>query len=420
MPHANDDSIPRHVLNASLAALRKWDEGREASPPSGLPESVRSIVHNLLLTLFRHRARIDWAIDSLTNKPVSPDALRNLLRVGMCQIFFMDGIAPATAVDECVELAGKRFGKKRGGFVNAVLRQAIRQFSPAFENEAGDMPPAARLELSEALCSQWSDLGEEALEDRARRLSGEAPLVVRLRPGAIRASHQRPVYLKALPAFEWAPSTAFFHCLEPQRLFSGEDLSPEHFYVQDPSTALAPSLLAPQANELVADLCAAPGGKTLLLSDLADGRIDVVAMDRNTRRIRRLLENAGIQPRIRILAGDAKTPPFPAASFDAVLLDVPCSNTGVIRRRPDVNWRFSQDTLNRLVELQTEILHAAAQIVRPGGRLVYSTCSLEDEENSRQIQGFIERHADFELAEQRQILPGEWHDGGFAARLNRK
>jgi 16S rRNA (cytosine967-C5)-methyltransferase len=416
----NQQSIPRQVATATFHALQRWDNGREAAPSATASKPVRAIVRSLLFSVFRHRARIDWAIDQLTSRKVSPNDLRNILRIGLCQIFFMDGIASATAVDECVALTRKRFDKKRAGFVNAVLRQALRTYSTELQDQAENLPEHAKLELGQAIFEQWRSLPKNQLEERANILLGEAPLTVRIRDRESTIGNQWPVYLKPLPTFDWAPNCTFYHCENPERLFSGEDLLPGGFYVQDPSTALAPSLLGPGAEETVADLCAAPGGKTLLLADLSAGKANIIAMDRSTRRIHRLHENTKHESGIELLIGDAQKPPFVSAAFDAVLLDVPCSNTGVIRRRPDVRWRFSSESLSRLIELQREILRTAAELIHPGGRLVYSTCSLENDENGGQVRKFLDDHPEFELETEQQIEPSEWHDGGYAAKLCRK
>ena len=146
----------------------------------------------------------------------------------------------------------------------------------------------------------------------------------------------------------------------------------------------------------------------------------LLCADRSEARLQRVRENLTGFASITYAVADAATPPFPPASFDAVLLDVPCSNTGVIRRRPDVRWRFTRASLRELLELQAAILHGAAALVRPGGRLVYSTCSIEPEENAGQVRRFLAQHAEFAIAAERQLPPTETHDGAYAALLVRK
>ena len=189
------------------------------------------------------------------------------------------------------------------------------------------------------------------------------------------------------------------------------------FYIQDPSTLLAPALLQAQPGESVADLCAAPGGKAILLAEALRGQGALHCFDRAAAKLDRLRSNLAAFHNVTVAEADAATAVLPAASMDAVLLDVPCTNTGVIRRRPDVRWSFSNAKLQELAALQKAILNAAAQAVKPGGRLVYSTCSLEPEENHLQVEAFLASHPEFNCRAQRLIVPTLAHDGAFAALL---
>ncbi|OQW94775.1 MAG: hypothetical protein BWK77_08585 [Verrucomicrobia bacterium A1] len=185
-------------------------------------------------------------------------------------------------------------------------------------------------------------------------------------------------------------------------------------------------LLHPQPGERVLDACAAPGGKTILAAEAMKGQGTLVAMDPAVPRLAPLRQNvARLQLGVvTIVQGDAARPqavPELEAGFDAVLLDVPCTNTGVIRRRPDARWRFSPERLKAAVERQRAILDGAAPLVKQGGRLVYSTCSLELEENEEQVRGWLARHPEFTLAESRRLFPPETGtDGAFSALLLRR
>ena len=160
-----------------------------------------------------------------------------------------------------------------------------------------------------------------------------------------------------------------------------EAVDTTRFYIQDPSTLLAPMLLAPQPGETIADLCAAPGGKSLILAEMLNGAGKLLCRDRSPERLKSIQENLRLWNNVQIEEGDAAADALPKHAWDAILLDVPCSNTGVIRRRPDVRWHFSLNKLQELVALQQRILENCADAVRPGGRIIYSTCSLEEEEN---------------------------------------
>ncbi len=203
------------------------------------------------------------------------------------------------------------------------------------------------------------------------------------------------------------------------------------FAVQDPATSLAVDLLAPQPGENILDACAAPGGKALDIAARLQGNGLVVALERHTDRLARLRENVaraggGL---IHVVQGDAAAPE-PARQellaagrgelFDGLLLDVPCSNTGVLRRRPDARWRFSEDRQKKLIETQFRILHGASALVRPGGRLVYSTCSIEPEENEELIKRWLVDRYEYRLVSQRLLLPSvEKTDGAYACLIAR-
>jgi len=230
-----------------------------------------------------------------------------------------------------------------------------------------------------------------------------------------------------LSPLPWTAGQRLFRAQTPadetRWLQSLENNSRPAFYVQDPSTLLAPSLLAPRQGESLADLCSAPGGKALLLAEALNGSGHLLCADRSASRLARVRQNLQAYPETQIVqidVTDGKNHLVSPASLDGILLDVPCSNTGVIRRAPDVREHFSQSSLSELVRLQGDILRGAAGLVRPGGRLVYSTCSVEPEENSLQIQDFLQDHQDFTLECEQQLLPCPEHDGAYAARLVKK
>ena len=189
------------------------------------------------------------------------------------------------------------------------------------------------------------------------------------------------------------------------------------FVVQDPGTALAVELMDVHPGDVVLDACAAPGGKTV---QLAWRGASVTACEVNPSRRRRLEENLSRMKMSVAVVGSLPEAGQSADSFGKVLVDAPCSNTGVLRRRPDARWNWSKGKLKALVALQSDILDRASALLGPGGRLVYSTCSIEPEENGLQVDAFLERHPDFRLERAGESLPPEsGHDGAFAAALTK-
>ena len=191
--------------------------------------------------------------------------------------------------------------------------------------------------------------------------------------------------------------------------------------VQDEAAMSASLLLAPQPGESILDLCAAPGGKTTHLAELSGDKATIVACDVTHGRLQRIRENSA---RLQLTSIQPMEVPkdgrdLPAGPFDAVLVDVPCSNSGVLNRRPEARWRFDQNGLEELVVLQTRLLLQACELVRPGGRVVYSTCSMEPEENRGVVDAVLMALRDFRLDRERQHHPGQPADGAYQALLIR-
>jgi len=193
------------------------------------------------------------------------------------------------------------------------------------------------------------------------------------------------------------------------------------FYVQDPSTLLAARELDPQHGEDVLDLCAAPGGKLTYLSQLMRNEGRLLAHDTTTERLKLIEENCarlGVTCVQTLLPSTLHAPR--TTLFDRILIDAPCSNTGVMRRRVDLRWRIRLEEIGRLQATQRELLRQATSLLKPGGTLVYSTCSLEPEENSQVVDEFLSEHAEFKLERTRELLPFvEGVDGTYVARMRR-
>jgi 16S rRNA (cytosine967-C5)-methyltransferase len=331
-------------------------------------------------------------------------------------------------VSETVDLV-RRVQPRAGGLANAVLRRLQREGPPAEPDPARD--PLSWLttfgSLPRWLAERWlARMGAEAATARARALLEEPPTHFRLNP---RLADARP---RLLAAGIEARETAVPGALETGGGRLGELAEAGVLHVQDEGSQLVAHLAAGPG--LVLDACAAPGGKALLLADLGGPRAQVVAADSSPRRLATLarLRARWGSPNLRIVVADGRRPPF-RRPFDAVLLDAPCSGLGTLRRRPDIRWRACAADLARHAGRQRELLESLAAQVRPGGILVYATCSLEPEENEEVVAPFLDSHPEFRLDE----LP-EWAapladgafvrldpvrhpgDGFFAARLRRR
>ena len=416
----NNVSGLESVLSAAVDTLRKWDRGIPLHRLQ-LDRRHRSSLHNFLMTYFRRRATIDWVIGRLCHRPRIRPELRNILRFAVCQSLYFRSPAPEIVSDTCVRYTKRRFSKREAGFINAVVRRFHRDSPASWLNRVRDnAPESVRLDLAPALFSKWQNVFSAAdCEKIARDILKPAHMVVRLRAGAPDPGPYGIAGLTPLAAPIWMPGTRLWRCDNPDAFLGSSQYRRGDFYIQDPATLLAPALLDPKDGEVIGDLCAAPGGKALLLQEQG-GNATLLCLDRSFKRLQKVKANLLHGGNTMILAGDAARPPFQPDTFNGLLLDVPCSNTGVMRRRPDVRWRFSIEELHRLTRLQAAILNSSAPLVKTGGRIVYSTCSIEPEENREQVIHFLQTHSAFALESERQLFPEAEHDGAYAALLRKE
>ena len=398
--------VSAKILEEAVAGLAAVEAG-EANLDDFLdfrlqyPELRRSI-SSLLFLCFRRKRFLEGWIGRLAVRPPRP-AVRRLLTAVLAQITFQTGIAPESAVNIAVGLV-KHSGKlQEAKFVNAVLRRALEQPQP--------VPEAPELVLPPALFKRWRKRYSEAeLAQLAAALLTQPEFTFR----AERGFEPGELAAEAVPAFG---EFRFFRARSAARLLESSALRDGRIYIQDPATSLAPTLPDFTGVKSVLDLCAAPGGKSLMLGDRLAGEGRLVAADRSERRQRQTAENfrrRGLDYQVTVA-----DPAELTGEFDVVLADVPCSNTGVYRRRPDVLWRFRPEELEKITALQRRILGEAARLTAPGGQLVYSTCSIEPEENPLQVEAFLKEHPGFERLCERQLLPSAETDGAYACLLRR-
>ncbi len=409
-------SVQDSTLLYSSQLLGRWDElpqfdlhstelRRSLPPDDAAVEQTR----HLCRLVFRRRGGIDRAIGQLCPRQPAPRVLR-ILRPALAWILFQDGLHPALAVDCAVRLANQTLDTRQAGFLNAVLRRAVEERDQLRDLAMKD------LDLGSWLESRWTArFGAAKIREMADILRLPAPVTAR---ALANSPNSAATGLEAMPDMDWAEGERLYRVVEAQTFLRSE--AARNFYFQDAATLLPIHLLDPQRGETIADLCAAPGGKAIVISERVGSKGHVIACDHSRERLFTLKDNLDGYSNVEIRQGDASKPQFDEASLDAILLDVPCSNTGVLRRKPDAKWNQGPGKLDELVALQGKILDGACVVVRRGGRLVYSTCSIEPEENTQQVQAFLLRNSDFELVEERQLLPCEDHDGAYAAVLRRK
>lgn len=407
----------KNVRRAAVSALRAWAKGHVYAEAlidrharrNGLSTPDRALLNSIVLSVLRNRRLLDHWIGMLRKGRLDHET-RDILRVGLCQLLLL-GIPDHAAVNETVACARRPVR----GLINAVLRRGVAARKTLFA-ERDKLPPAVNFSHPDWLFKRWKNqFGDDAATALAAWNNEPAPVFLRENPLA--PPEQTAPVRATLPEVPDVPG--FFQCEgAPPRDWIEAGI----VYVQDPSTRHAVELLAPRPDETVLDACAAPGGKTSLLAAAMENRGELLCTDINERRLPRLAENLQrLHITIAAMASFDWTGEPPAEwrqRFDSILLDVPCSNTGVLRRRVDARWRLRPEQLAELVEIQRRILTHALPCLKRGGRLVYSTCSLEPEENEEQIDFFLGAHPGLVLDESRQSLPHrDGFDGSYAALL---
>ena len=395
-------------------------------------------IREIVLGVLRTKLRLDRIIETYYNKSfasLDPDIV-DIMRVGLYQMLLMDSVPDWAAVDESVKLASQNLGKGAGNLVNAILRRYTREGEPPLP---GDFADRVSVETSHPLwlVRKWISVYGEGDTERICRAGNEKhPVFVRAQ--SIKIS---PDGLKDRLDGEGFESSAvtgmpgYLAVKSGEGLFRSAAFRDGLFTVQDPSAGMAGELLGPAKGESVLDLCAAPGGKATHCAELMGDCGCVTAVDVNPKRIgliRETVERLGLDT-VTCVRGDAET--FAADSgkmYDSVLLDAPCSGTGVLSKRLDIRWRLSEADIARMAELQARMLDNAADQVAPGGALVYSTCSLEPEENGGIVSPFLDSRGDFTIERDNRfeafetpygylILPHRMQGtGAFAVKMRRQ
>ncbi|ADB52139.1 16S rRNA (cytosine(967)-C(5))-methyltransferase RsmB [Conexibacter woesei] len=402
---------------------------------AGLDARDHAFAMALAFGAVQRRRTLDHVIERLARRPVGQldPPVRDALRLGLLQLLFLGGVAPHAAVDQSVELA-KAAGGPGYKLVNAVLRRGARE-GPRILAQLDDRSPhgAALLHsVPDWIAALWWDaLGAEEARALLARVNEPAETALRVNtlaadPAAVAAElgergvAVRPAALEGIPLDEGLVVDSAFDVRSDPLFASGA------LVAQSRAAMAAARLLAPAPGARVLDLCAAPGGKATHLAALvgaAGAAGEVVAVERHEGRAEALRETCerlragGI---VRVETGDAAQPRDPGDHFDAVLVDPPCSGLGTLQGRPDLRWRASAEAIGELSRLQGRILAAGAAALRPGGALLYATCTISPRENEQVVDAFLAAHDGFERVSTRQLTPSRDDTDGFFLALLRR
>lgn len=388
-----------------------------AQNDAAMANELRRDVHDLVFGTLRRYGEGDALLARLVERDPDPQ-IRALLLVALYRLDSRPD-SEHVVVDQAVDAAGIISQGKAGGFVNAILRNYLRRRA-VLHGEIQRLPEVVHRHPEwwiRRLQTAWPERWESVIA------ADNAPPPVTLRVNARRTD--RPALLEKLLAADIAarPVDGFVSAIrlpEGARVDSLPGYAEGEFAVQDPGAQRAAEWLQPVAGQRVLDACAAPGGKAGHLLELAD--IDLLALDVDPLRCRRIEENLNrLGHRARVLAGDAGQPAdwWDGQPFDRILADVPCTASGVVRRHPDVKWLRRDDDVRKFARTQAALLKALWPLLKPGGRLLYATCSVFPEENDLQVSSFNATFPEAKLLKQEQLLPGPQHDGFFYALLEK-
>ena len=403
--------VLRQVLEEGAFASLSLNQALQGC---GLQENDRRLATRLVYDTLDHLLYLDYALDQIMARPDTDVKLRNILRLGACQILLEDRIpesaATNTAVQLCVELGMP--GLK--GVCNGILRNLVRHKDElVFPSPETDPDKAASLRFSvpvwlwQKLLADWGDQAEPLL---ACRLPEEGhtlrPNLTRLDDAGMEALLARKVWGK-----QRLPVPHAWHVTGAMDIMRDADFRGGNFSLQSASSMLAVQALEIRRGLQVLDCCAAPGGKTCYAAELMAGTGRVFAWDVHPHRVELITAQArrlGLE-NIRAIVRDATEPKADLfGTMDRVLLDAPCTGLGMLAEKPDLRLRVSEDSVLELVDLQRRLLDAVCGYVKPGGLLVYATCSVLKDENERQVQAFLQRHPEFEPRPLPESIPEKY------------
>lgn len=372
------------LFQSALARRGGLDDGIDGAQLSGLDARDRAFARMLGMTVLRRLGPIDQALEARLAKP-PPEQVRDLLRLGVAQLRYMN-VPAFAAVSATLDLAqADKTARPFKGLMNAVLRR-LSEVAPAEDAPETLVPPW--------IFARWRTAYGDQAAAIAAMVAAEPPTDLTLKGPA------NPALLASALEGEILPGGSLRAGLKGE-VSGWPGFKDGDWWVQDAAAAIPARLFDLKPGQSALDLCAAPGGKTL---QLAAAGARVTALDRSASRLRRVAENlARTGLAAEIVAADAADW-NDDRTFDAVLLDAPCSATGTFRRHPETLWLARPGDLASLASAQKRLLDAAAAKVAPGGRLIYCVCSLEPEEGEAQAEGFLRRHSDFARA---PVSPGE-------------
>ena len=386
-----------------------------------LSKQERAFLTRLTEGTVERMLTLDYVIDQFSKTKVKKmkSLIRELMRLSVYQIMYMDGVPDAAVCNEAVKLARKRGFSGLSGFVNGVLRSVARGWKDvAFQNES------VRYSVPEWIIDGWNaDYGRDVTEKMLEAFMQPAKITVRTNTQKCTPEElkdrlsQEGVTVEAIEGISYAFALSGFDYLAGLGSFQDG-----WFYVQDISSMTVAHAADPKKGDYIIDVCAAPGGKSSHLAELLDGSGMVEARDLTEYKVGLIEENILRHDLHNMKAVQQDATLFDEASVekaDILICDLPCSGLGVIGRKSDIRYKMTAEKAHDLAVLQQEMLDTVWKYVKRGGKLIYSTCTIHKEENEDNVAAFLQKHPQFTLVEQRQIFPMDGSDGFFVAKMIR-
>lgn len=386
-----------------------------------LSKQERAFLTRLTEGTVERMLTLDYVIDQFSKTKVKKmkPLIRELMRLSVYQIMYMDGVPDSAVCNEAVKLARKRGFSGLSGFVNGVLRSVARGWKDvAFQNES------VRYSVPEWIIDGWNaDYGRDVTEKMLEAFMQPEKITVRTNTQKCTPEElkdrlsQEGVTVEAIEGISYAFALSGFDYLAGLGSFQDG-----WFYVQDISSMTVAHAADPKKGDYIIDVCAAPGGKSSHLAELLDGSGMVEARDLTEYKVGLIEENILRHDLHNMKAVQQDATLFDEASVekaDILICDLPCSGLGVIGRKSDIRYKMTAEKAHDLAVLQQEMLDTVWKYVKRGGKLIYSTCTIHKEENEDNVAAFLQKHPQFTLVEQRQIFPMEGSDGFFVAKMIR-
>lgn len=395
-----------------------------------LEKRERAFLTRLAEGTIERKIELDYVINQFSRTPVEKQkpVIRNILRMGVYQLLHMDSVPDSAVCNEAVKLAKKRGFSQLSGFVNGVLRNIARgREQIVWPDESRDL--LANWEVTYSMprwiLEQWEhSYGRERTKQILDALGEQNPLTVRTNLNQISTEELMArlegegVTVKRDPRLPYALELSGFDFINGLEAFRAGD-----FYIQDISSMMVAHVADPKPGDYIMDVCAAPGGKSTHLAELLRGTGMVEARDLTDYKVGLVEENIARHglTNMKAVRWDATVPDEASAEkADILICDLPCSGLGVMGKKTDIRYRMTPEKQRELVQLQRDILRTVCGYVKPGGTLVYSTCTIHTGENEENVEWFLREHPEFTLVSREQMFPGDWgSDGFFIAKMTR-